>query len=154
MYDNRTGDRLFTEEALAARLGSTNRQAVDGHMKGVREAEGDFLEYLRGKCKVDAGVVDLVWNTWCRDPYMSMSELTARVNADYDGEKPLNRANVRKALTELSGWTWLQQQQGCFLGQVAVDEKHITIAGVTWYLFVAVDCVTRCPLHLNFFPSN
>lgn len=67
MYDGRTGDRLFTEEALAALLGSTNRQAVDGHMKGFREAEGDLLEYLRGKCKVDADVVELVWKTVCRE---------------------------------------------------------------------------------------
>ena len=52
------------------------------------------------------------------------------------------------------GWNWLQQQHLSFSGQVAVDEKHITIGGVTWYLFVAVDCVTRCPLHLAFYPSN
>ncbi len=36
-------------------------------MKGFREAEGDLLEYLRGKCNVDADVVDLVWKPWCRD---------------------------------------------------------------------------------------
>ena len=52
------------------------------------------------------------------------------------------------------GWSWLQQQQLHFSGQVAVDEKHIKIGGVTWYLFVAVDCVTRCPLHVAFYPSN
>ncbi len=49
---------------------------------------------------------------------------------------------------------WVQQHRGSFSGQVAVDEKHIKIDGVTWYLFVAVDCVTRFPLHIAFYPSN
>ncbi|MCP4399019.1 MAG: DDE-type integrase/transposase/recombinase [bacterium] len=52
------------------------------------------------------------------------------------------------------GWIWLQQQQFSFSGQVAVDEKHIKIGGVTWYLLVAVDSVTRMPLHINFYPPN
>ncbi len=52
------------------------------------------------------------------------------------------------------GWNWLQQHHLSCSGQVAVDEKHLTIAGVTWYLFAAVDCVTRCPLHLAISPSN
>lgn len=52
------------------------------------------------------------------------------------------------------GWMWLQQQRVYFSGQVAVDEKEIKIGGVTWYMFVAVDCVTRLPLHINFYPSN
>jgi transposase-like protein len=52
------------------------------------------------------------------------------------------------------GWLWVQQQRASFSGQVAVDEKEIKIAGKTWYLFVAVDCVTRFPLHIAFYPSN
>ncbi len=52
------------------------------------------------------------------------------------------------------GWMWVQQQRGTFSGQVAVDEKEIKIDGVTWYLFVAVDCVTHFPLHIAFYPSN
>jgi len=296
MYDSRTGRRLFTEEQLAALLGSPNRQAVDGHMKGFREANGDFGKYLRRTQKVDSEVVEVVWKTLRANPYVSLSELTTGVNAVYDGAKPLSSANVRKALEEISGyriwrlllngveqgrahydevfliehllrllteqmsdtspgsllpegcevselqaspaegetqagplkmsarvmsrlealfspcetsqigprvsgaweggsslvllafvlyssglsyaviggwigvdagtvcrwmvplsaygWTWLQQQPLNFSGQVAVDEKHIKIAGVPWYLFVAVDCVTRCPLHLAFYPSN
>lgn len=296
MYDSRTGRRLFTEAALAALLGSTHRQAVDGHMKGFRDAGGDLGKYVQRTRKVDVEVVALVWKTWSADPYVSLAELTARVNAGYEGPKLLNSANVRKALEEISGyriwrtmlrgvekgrahydevflidhllrllseqtpedsmvsalpegcevselsaspaqgeahdgplkmsrrvvsrleaffspcnvsqidsqvsgawegvsgllllafvlyssglsyaviggwigvdasticrwmvplsaygWRWLQQQPLSFSGQVAVDEKHMTIAGVTWYLFVAVDCVTRCPLHLAILPSN
>ncbi len=52
------------------------------------------------------------------------------------------------------GWMWVQQHQGAFSGQVAVDEKPITIDGATWYLCVAVDGVTRFPLHIAFYPSN
>lgn len=52
------------------------------------------------------------------------------------------------------GWMWLQQQRVNFSGQVAVDEKEITIDGVVWYLFVVGDCVTRFPLHINIYPSN
>ena len=296
MYDSRTGRRLFSEEQLAALLGSTNRQAVDGHMKGFREADGDLADYVTRKRKVNADVVELVWKTWSANPSVRLVELTAAVNAVYDGDKPLSSANVREALSEISGyrvwrrllkdvekgrahyeeplliehllrllseqtpdtsevpalpegvdvselsasaavgetpetanrmsqrvverlealfspsdasqmgtqvahawegvsglmllafvlyssglsyaviggwigvdasticrwmvplsaygWSWLQQQQLQFSGQVAVDEKHINIGGVTWYLFVAVDCVTRCPLHLAIYPSN
>lgn len=296
-YDRETGKRVCTEEALAQLVGSTNRQAVDGHMKGFRDADGDMLEYLKRKRKVDETVVNLVWKEFCVDPYSRLSELTARVNAGYSGAKPLNEANVREALSQISGdtirrkmlkglakgqaqyeqgyliehllgllsgqsagseeapalpegvdvsdlrgtavhgeslltnvkvpeflneqlkaifspcadthalgthlsgawegtsgvivlvfvlysaglsyaviggwvgvdasticrwlepfsawsWVWLQHQRLCFSGQVAVDEKHIKIGGVTWYLFVAVDSLTRMPLHLNFYPSN
>lgn len=52
------------------------------------------------------------------------------------------------------GWRWLQQPRVSFSGQVAVDEKAIKMKGVTWYLFVAVDCVTRFPLHIEIDPSN
>ena len=296
MYDSRTGRRLFSEEQLAALLGSTNRQAVDGHMKGFREADGDLADYVTRKRKVNADVVELVWKAWSANPYVRLVELTAAVNTVYDGDKPLSSANVREALNEISGyrvwrrllkdvekgrahyeepfliehllrllseqtpdtsevpplaegidmselsasaaqgetpettnrmsqrvvdrvealfspsdasqmgtqvahawegvsglmllafvlyssglsyaviggwigvdasticrwmvplssygWRWLQHQHLHFSGQMALDEKHIKIAGVTWYLFVAVDCVTRCPLHVAFYPSN
>lgn len=297
MYDSETEKWVFTEEELAQLVGSTNRQAVDGHMKGFRDAAGDLLEFLKRTRKVDDEVVQVVWQVFCADPYASLPELTRRANASYSGKKPLNEANVREALSQIPGdkvwrkmlknvdtgkahyqeeyllehllqvlsehgetvesigmlpegtavsqpqgtavlgesrfesvnlstsfreqfeplfskavdaaqlhtqvagmwvgtsglvllavvlytsglsyaviggwlgvdasticrwlepfaslgWMWLQQQRVCFSGQVAVDEKHLTIGGVTWYLFVAVDCVTRFPLHLNFYPSN
>ncbi len=34
------------------------------------------------------------------------------------------------------GWRWLHEQHVHFSGHVAVAEQHITIGGVTWYLFV------------------
>jgi transposase-like protein len=297
MYDRETGKWVFTEEELAGLVGSTNRQAVDGHMKGFRDAEGQLLEFLKHRRKVDEEVVELVWQVFCGDPYASLSSMVAQANASYRGQKPLNAANIREALSQIGGykvwrvmlkglekgkahykeayllerlfslledqaeavepvsmlaegldvsemqgseaigeqlaarvslpksfreqveplfsragdgrslqqqvlecwesplgvvclafvlyssglsyatiggwlgvdastvcrwlipvsswgWLWLQQQRVTFSGQVAVDEKEITIKGVTWYLFVAVDCVTRFPLHIDIYPSN
>ena len=60
MYDSRTGRRLFSEAQLAALLGSTNRQAVDGHMKGFREADGDLGGYLSRTRNVNDDVVESI----------------------------------------------------------------------------------------------
>ncbi len=297
MYDSETGKWVFTEEELAGLVGSANRQAVDCHMKGFRDAEGHILEFLKHKRKVDDEVVELVWQVFCSDPYTGLSSMAAQANASYNGKKPLNEANVREALSQIGGytvwremlkglengqahyeegylvehvlellseraeevepvsilaegavvselqgteaqgetlaervtlsksfrakvvplfskagdvvslqeqllaawegplgvvllafvlytsglsyatiggwmgvdasticrwlepfaslgWMWVQQQRASFSGQVAVDEKEIKIDGVTWYLFVAVDCVTRFPLHIAIYPSN
>jgi transposase-like protein len=297
MYDSETEKWVFTEEELAGLVGSANRQAVDGHMKGFRDVEGKFLEFLKHRRKVDDAVVQLVWQVFCSDPYASLSVMVAQANTIYREEKPLNAANIREALSQIGGykvwrvmlkglekgkahykeeyllerlfslledqaeavepvsilaggldvsqmqgseaigeqladrgflpksfreqieplfsragdgrslqqqvlefwegplgvvflafvlyssglsyatiggwvgvdastvcrwlipvsswgWLWLQQQRVTFSGQVAVDEKEIKIKGVTWYLFVAVDCVTRFPLHIDIYPSN
>ena len=298
MYDSETGNWVFTEEELAGLFGSANRQAVDCHMKGFRDAEGELLDFLKHKRKVDDDVVELVWQVFCSDPYAGLSSMAAQANASYNGKKPLHNSNIREALSQIGGykvwremlkglekgqahykesyvlehvfallseqaeevepvsmfaegrvvselqgteaqgetfaatittlsesfqaqvaplfskagdvaslqkqvlaawegpagvlllafvlytsglsyatiggwmgvhpsticrwlepfasvgWMWVQQQRASFSGQVAVDEKHITIGGVTWYLFVAVDCVTRFPLHIAFYPSN
>jgi transposase-like protein len=297
MYDRETGKWVFTEAELAQLVGSPNRQAVDGHMRGYRDAGGDILKFLQRQRKVDDAVVQLVWKVFCGDPYASLSSMAEQANASYGGEKPLSVSNVREALLEIPGykvwremlkglekgkahyeeayllerlfsllseqseavepesilaegldvsemqgsaaigeqlaarvalsasfreqvaplfsragdgrslqqqlmevwegplgvvflafvlyssglryatiggwlgvdastvcrwlipvsswgWMWLQQQRVTFSGQVAVDEKAIKIKGVTWYLFVAVDCVTRFPLHIDIYPSN
>lgn len=297
MYDSETGNWVFTEEELAELLGSPNRQSVDGHMKGFRDSDGDLLDFLKHKRKVDEEVVELVWQVFRSNPYASLSSMTAQANASYSGPKPLNQSNVREALSQIGGykvwremlkglekgqahykegyllehvlellleqaeaveplpifeksveslalhgsepqgeevaarvsladsfreqvaplfskagdgqrlhqqvmacwdgplgvvllafvlyssglsyatiggwmgvdastvcrwlipvsawgWLWLQQQRVNFSGQVAVDEKEIKIDGKAWYLFVAVDCVTRFPLHLEIYPSN
>ncbi|MCP4944500.1 MAG: hypothetical protein GY924_21315 [Planctomycetaceae bacterium] len=103
MYDGQTGRRLFSEEQLAARLGSTNRQAVDGHMNGFHEADGDLGGDLRRKRNVAGDVVALVWKTWNANPYARLVELTAAVNAVYDGDTPLSSANVCEAWPDVSG---------------------------------------------------
>jgi hypothetical protein len=68
----------------------------------------------------------------------------------------VDASTVCRWLTPLSawGWMWLSQQRFVCSGQVTVDEKQITIAGEVFYLFAAVDCLTRLPLHLAFYPSN
>jgi transposase-like protein len=297
MYDSETGRWVFTEEELAGLLGSANRQAVDGHMKGFRDADGNLLGFLKHKRKVDDAVVELVWQVFRSNPYASLSSMTAQANTSYRGPKPLNESNVQEALSQIGGykvwremlkglekgqahykeryllehvlellseqaegvealpllekrvasvalhgsepqgeevaarvslseafrdqvrpvfsqagdgqrlhqqvmecwdgplgvvflafvlyssglsyatiggwmgvdastvcrwlmpvsawgWLWLQQQRVNFSGQAAVDEKEIKIKGKTWYLFVAVDCVTRFPLHIEIYPSN
>ena len=72
MYDSETGRWVFTEEELAGLLGSANRQAVDGHMKGYRDVGGDLLAFLKGQRKVDDAVVQLVWQVFCVDAYASV----------------------------------------------------------------------------------
>ncbi len=58
MYDSETGKWVFTEEELAQLVGSANRQAVDCHMKGFRDADGKLLECLKHRRKVDDEVVE------------------------------------------------------------------------------------------------
>ena len=60
-------------------------------------------------------------------------------------------------LSPLAQVNWqaaVQQGKRFFSGTVAVDEKWIKIAGVWWYLFVAVDHVSGLPLHVALLPSN
>ncbi|MCP4608756.1 MAG: hypothetical protein GY845_08585, partial [Planctomycetes bacterium] len=126
MYDVETGKWVFTEEELAELLGSCNRQAVDGHMKGYRDADGDMLGFLKRKRKVDDEVVELVWKEFCADPYASLSDLTARANASYSGEKPLSEANVRAALSEISGYkVWREMLKGLEKGQSQYKEEYL-----------------------------
>ncbi len=103
MYDSETGEWVFTEEELAVILGSPNRQAVDGHMKGYRDAGGDLLDFLKRQRKVDDAVVESVWQVFCENPYASLSEMTRQANTRYDGQKPLTKANVREALCQIPG---------------------------------------------------
>jgi transposase-like protein len=48
----------------------------------------------------------------------------------------------------------VQQGRRFFSGTMAVDEKWIKIAGVWWYLFVAVDHGAGLPFHVALLPSN
>jgi transposase-like protein len=296
MYDSTTGKRILTEQQLAEIVGSSNRQAVDSHLRGFRDAQGDMLEYLQRRRKVDDEVVNIVWQVFRNDPYRNLKDLAACANEVLEG-KELSEANVRTALEQVSGykvwremlkcleggeahyqesfllerllnllceqgdrveqaqllpegtdsrlfqgtepvgeqlrelaqvpqaikneleplftqiedpsalkerlcgawegslglllmafilytsglsyatiggwmgvnastvcrwliplsawgWIWLEQQRLSFSGQVAVDEKWIKIDGKTWYLFVAIDCITRYPLHIALYPSN
>ena len=60
-------------------------------------------------------------------------------------------------LSPLAHVNWqgvVQQGKRFFSGTMAVDEKWIKIAGVWWYLFVAVDHVSGLPLHVALLPSN
>ncbi len=69
----------------------------------------------------------------------------------------VHKTTVMRWLSSLAQVNWqgaVQQGTRFFSGTVAVDEKWITIAGVWWYLFVAVDHVSGLPLHVALLPSN
>ncbi len=117
---------MFTEEELAGLLGSINRQAVDGHMKGFRDAEGDLLDFLKRTCNVDDDVVELVWQVFCTDPYASLSSMAAQANASYGSEKPLNEANIREALSQIGGYKiWRKMLKGLEKGQAHYEDDSV-----------------------------
>jgi transposase-like protein len=69
----------------------------------------------------------------------------------------VHKTTVMRWLSPLAQVNWqgaVQQGTRFFSGTVAVDAKWITIAGVWWYLFVAVDHVSGLPLHVALLPSN
>ena len=69
----------------------------------------------------------------------------------------VHKTTVMRWLSPLAQVNWqgaVQQGKRFFSGTVAVDEKWITIAGLWWYLFVAVDHVSGLPLHVALLPSN
>ena len=69
----------------------------------------------------------------------------------------VHKTTVMRWLSPLAQVNWqavVQQGKRFFSGTVAIDEKWIKIAGVWWYLFVAVDHVSGFPLHVALLPSN
>lgn len=69
----------------------------------------------------------------------------------------VHKTTVMRWLSPLAQVNWqgaVQQGTRFFSGTVAVDEKWIKIAGLWWYLFVAVDHVSGLPLHVALLPSN
>ncbi len=297
LYDTQTNKRIFTLEQLAEVVGSKNRQAVDSHLKAFRDTQGNILEYLNHKCKVDERVIEAVWVAFSKGPFVTVKDLTTKTNELVKDDKNITEANVRKAFEQVSGYkvwrqmlkkldkgeshykesyllqylldliskngdlkeanqiphadikpqieegvepvkgyadllgnvpekiedklkpllahvkdpsnlykellstwegplgivllsfvlytaglsygtiggwigvdasticrwmvplstwslSWFDRLKVAFSGQVAVDEKFIKIGNVTWYLFVAVDCITRCPLHIALYPGN
>jgi transposase-like protein len=69
----------------------------------------------------------------------------------------VHKTTVRRWLSPLAQVNWqgaVPQGRRCFSGTMAVDEKWIKIAGVWWYLFVAVDHVAGLPVHVALWPSN
>jgi transposase-like protein len=69
----------------------------------------------------------------------------------------VHKTTVMRWLSPLAHVNWqgaVQHSKRFFSGTVAVDEKWLKIAGVWWYLFVAVDHVSGFPLHVALWPSN
>jgi hypothetical protein len=60
-------------------------------------------------------------------------------------------------LSPLAHVNWqsaVQQSKRFVSGTVAVDAKWLKVAGVWWYLFMAVDHVSGFPFHVALLPSN
>ena len=69
----------------------------------------------------------------------------------------VHKTTVMRWLSPLAQGNWqgvVPQGKRFFSGTMAVDEKWIKIAGVWWYLFVAVDHVSGLPLPVALLPSN
>ena len=68
----------------------------------------------------------------------------------------VSASTVCRRLADVALWgrVWFSQQRLAFSGSVDVDEKMVWIGGRWWYLFAAVDSITRCVLHSAFSPSN
>ncbi|MGH2542993.1 MAG: hypothetical protein ACRDIB_09360 [Ardenticatenaceae bacterium] len=69
----------------------------------------------------------------------------------------VHKTTVMRWLSPLAQVHWqdaVQHGKRFFSGTVAIDEKGIKIAGVWWYLLVAVDHVSGFPLHVALLPSN
>ena len=93
----------------------------------------------------------LGWKLWAFVLYYHGVSLSA-----IGGWLGVNKSTVCRWLSEVSDWAgpYLKELKLAFSGRVAIDEKWIKIGNCVWYLFVAVDCVTGCPLHLALYPSN
>jgi len=93
----------------------------------------------------------LGWKLWAFVLYFHGVSLSV-----IGGWMGVNKSTVCRWLKEVSGWAepYLENMKLDFSGRAAVDEKWIKIGNCVWYLFVAVDCVTCCPLHLALYPSN
>jgi hypothetical protein len=95
------GKPLFTLQALAALVGSANRQAASQHVEDVRQCGEDFRTFGLRKRKVDAMVVEAVLAELLKTPLAGPTELLPHVNAQL-GRRDLTVANIDSALEQIS----------------------------------------------------
>ena len=95
------GKPLFTLQALAALVGSTNRQAASQHLEDFRQCGEDFRAFVLRKRKVDARVVEGVLHELLKTPLASPTALVSRVNGRL-GRMDLTTANIEGALEQIS----------------------------------------------------
>jgi transposase-like protein len=95
------GKPLFTLQALAALVGSTNRQAASQHLEDFRQCGEDFRAFVLRKRKVDARVVEGVLHALLKTPLAGPTALVSRVNGRL-GRMDLTTANIESALEQIS----------------------------------------------------
>jgi transposase-like protein len=95
------GQPLFTLQALAALVGSPNRQAASQHLEDFRQCGEDMRAFVLRKRKVDTTVVEGVLHELLQTPLAGPTELVARVQARLDRDD-LSVANLESALEQIS----------------------------------------------------
>jgi hypothetical protein len=95
------GKPLFTLQALATIVGSTNRQAASQHLEDFRQCGADMRAFVLRKRKVDAAVVEGVLSELLQTPLAGPTALVPRVNAQL-GRQDLTVANIEGALEQIS----------------------------------------------------
>jgi len=82
-------------------VGSANRQAASQHVEDFRQCGEDFRAFVLRKRKIDASVVEGVWQELQQTPVAGPAELAPRVNAQL-GRHDLSAANIEGALEQIS----------------------------------------------------
>ena len=75
------GKPLFTYQELSAVVESRNRQAVRNRLKEFEDCGEDFSAFLSRRKKLNGGVVETITAEILKDPFVSCSQLQARVNS-------------------------------------------------------------------------
>ena len=136
-----TGKPLFTHQQIATAFGYPARQNVQNFEQEFRVCDGDLLEYLQRKRKVDASVVDAVTTLLRQFPLAPATELCPLVQERLNRPE-LTPPNIRKAIQQIPCSVIrpvLQQQweQGAFhpkeavILQLALDVLQETSASPT-----------------------
>jgi len=136
-------------QALGVESGQTEQEAEPELSAQAKELfEEGKIDMQKLSCIWDNA---LGWKLWAFVLYYHGVSLSA-----IGGWMGVNKSTVCRWLKEVSDWAspYLKDLKLAFSGCVAIDEKWIKIGNCVWYLFVAVDCVTGCPLHLAIYPSN
>ncbi len=77
---------------------------MNSHLKEYRHADGDILNYLKNKCKVDDSVIESVWSMFSKKPFPTIKEFTNDTDKLLEEDKNLSEANIHKALGQISGY--------------------------------------------------
>jgi transposase-like protein len=136
----------------ASNLININENIIEESIKKDFKSKELFAEQEITKEKLkDTWNSQIGWRIWTFILYLNgVSTFTAGA---WIG---VNKSTICRWLSDLSE-DWLQsikQKMVNFSGKLSVDEKWIKIGDCFHYLFVAIDCITGYPIHIQLYPSN